>query len=65
MSDMLSPEEFERALDRCFRGLDYATYDLLHHDAAQRARIAELEAKLAALQHIGTGAGAVVRRKYE
>jgi len=28
-------------------------------------RIEEMSAKLAALQHIGTGAGAVVRRGYE
>ena len=39
--------------------------DLLLHDAAQRAHIAELEARLATLQHIGTGAGQAVDRKYE
>lgn len=38
------------------RGTNYQYDALRDHDAAQRARIAELEAKLAALQHIGTGA---------
>lgn len=35
---------------------------LLEHDAAQRAIIAGLEERLAALQHIGTGAGLDAKR---
>ena len=37
---------------------------VMRHDDALRARIAELEMKLAEYEHIGTGAGVEVRRDY-
>lgn len=55
MSDILTPDEFRWAIEVVENTGRHKC--LVNHDAAQRARIAELEGKLAALQHIGTGAG--------
>ena len=65
MSDVLSRNEFDEDVSACNNGWEYAARNLRKHDSAQRARIAELEAKLAAIQHIGTGAGQAVSHKYE
>lgn len=65
MTYEVPPEEFKSIVQDCYLGLDWAPEVLRKHDAAQRARIAELEAKLASLQHIGTGAGQAVNHKYE
>ena len=65
MSDILSRNEFGEDVAACNNGWEYAARNLRKHDSAQRARIEELEAKLAALQHIGTGAGQAVGHKHE
>ena len=65
MSKVLSRDGYVEMVRDCYAGMDWARDELEDHDAAQRAHIAELGAKLAALQHIGTGAGQAVNRKYE
>lgn len=65
MSKVLSRDGYVEMVRDCYAGMDWARDELEDHDAAQRAHIAELGAKLAALQHIGTGAGQAVGHKHE